>query len=345
MSMEWKKRKESMFILAPMAEVTDVVFREFIARHAPPDLYYTEFVSCKGLLSQKGKKHLIRDLFYTQKQKPLVAQVFGGDPDDFAYVAEFLETLGFDGMDINMGCPDKKVEKQGAGAALINDPERARKILRSARKGTQTMSLSVKTRIGYNTINTREWIRHLCEEKPDFITVHGRTRKELSKVPAHWEEIQKAVSIASEYDIPVVGNGDVMSRKHGIELAQKTGVSGIMIGRGVYGNPWIFETTEKERTWKDRLKALPRLIMMFDSFWGNNKNYDILKRFFASYIQDFSGAKSLRIRMMETREAKESLRILCEYIQTFDSDFYIDPEDNKIELSPVFINSSLDSFS
>ncbi|QQS61213.1 MAG: tRNA-dihydrouridine synthase [Candidatus Moraniibacteriota bacterium] len=331
-----QKREKPLFILAPMAEVTDVVFREFISTYTAPDIFFTEFVSCKGLLSSKGKEHLIRDLFYTQKQRPIIAQVFGGDPKDFTPVAKLLESLGFDGIDINMGCPDKKVEKQGAGAALINDPKRAREIVQATRKGAGKMSVSIKTRIGYNVLDTENWIKNLCQTKPDFITVHARTRKEMSKVEAHWDEIEKAVTVASEYQVPIIGNGDVKSRKQGEFLAEKTGVSGIMIGRAVYGNPWVFDTDEKDHSWEERLKALFRLIFLFDSFWGKNKNYDILKRFFKSYLHGFVGAKELRIRMMETREAKEALKILFEEISLLNTSFEEAKEKISLELANTF---------
>ncbi|NCU41308.1 MAG: tRNA-dihydrouridine synthase family protein [Candidatus Moranbacteria bacterium] len=311
----WKNLPKPFFVLAPMAEVTDIVFREFVLRHSRPDVFFTEFVSCKGLLSEKGRKHLMRDLLYTEKQQPIVAQIFGGDPKDFTPVAKLLRNLGFDGIDINMGCPDKKVEKQGAGASLIQDPERARAIIRATKEGAGDIPVSVKTRIGYHKIQTQEWIEALCKEKPNAITLHARTRKEMSDVPAQWEEVRKAFEITSHYGIPLIGNGDVESREQGEILAKKTGANGVMIGRGVYGNPWVFERNPSPKSFEEKIEALAQLIFSFSSFWGEEKNYEILKRFFKSYIQEFPRSKEIRIRLMETKTSSEALGILGELMK------------------------------
>ncbi len=317
----WKNLPSPFFVLAPMAEVTDIVFREFVARQSRPDVFFTEFVSCKGLLSEKGRKHLMRDLLYTEKQRPIVAQIFGGDPKDFTPVAKILFDLGFDGIDINMGCPDKKVEKQGAGASLIQDPKRAQALIRATKEGAGGIPVSVKTRIGYNKIQTQEWIETLCEEKPNAITLHARTRKEMSDVPAQWDEVCKAFAITSRYGIPLIGNGDVESREQGEFLAKKTGSNGVMIGRGIYGNPWVFERNASPKNLEEKVRALAQLIFSFSSFWGDEKNYEILKRYFKSYIQEFSGSKEIRIRLMETKTSSEALGILGELMKE-DSDFF-----------------------
>lgn len=236
----WRDLPQPFFVLAPMADVTDVSFREFIAIMGKPDVMYTEFVACAGLRSDKGRQALLRNLYYTEKQRPIVAQVFGNDPEDFFWCARFIRELGFDGIDVNMGCPDKKVEKQGAGAALIKDPKRARSIIRSLKKGAGDMPVSVKTRIGYDAIAMENWIGEILKEKPSAIIVHLRTRKEMSMVPAHWEEMPKIVEMARGSGVVVVGNGDVMSREEGERRARETGCDGIMIGRGVFGDPWVF---------------------------------------------------------------------------------------------------------
>ena len=306
--------------------------------------FFTEFVSCKGLISQEGRKHLIRDLWYTENQRPIVGQIFGSDPDDFRECAKLLRELGFDGVDINMGCPDKKVEKQGAGASLIRDPKRAQDIIRATKEGAGDIPVSVKTRIGYNTIDTEYWMGKLCEAHPDAITLHARTRKEMSKVNAHWEEITKASTLAHTYNIPLVGNGDVLDRKNGEIRLQETGADGIMIGRGIYGNPWAFlSETEygvrniehQEVSHRERMKALAELIVLFDGFWGERKHFDILKRFFKSYVFGFPSAKEIRMKLMNTKEAKSALQVLEQAIHKEDASWGI-PSYKSVELAKVF---------
>lgn len=236
----WRELPRPFFVLAPMADVTDVAFREFIAMTGKPDVMYTEFVACRGLRSDKGRQALLRDLYYTERQRPIVAQLFGSDPEDFRWCARFVRELGFDGVDVNMGCPDKKVEKQGAGAALIQNPDRARAIIRALKEGAGDMPVAVKTRIGYNTIDIQGWIEEILQERPDALIVHLRTRKEMSKVSAHWEVMPRIVAMARDAGVVVVGNGDVASRAEGEKRARESGCDGIMIGRGVFGNPWVF---------------------------------------------------------------------------------------------------------
>lgn len=331
------------FVLAPMAEVTDVAFREFIAVHGSnPDVYYTEFVSCKGLLSDKGRQALIRDLYYTENQRPIVAQVFGNDPKDFYETARLIAKLGFDGIDINMGCPDKKIEKSGAGAALIKDLKRAQEIVVATREGAGTMPVSVKTRIGYNVIETEKWIGALLNAKPDALLIHGRTRKEMSKVPAHWGEIAVAAKMCRESGVVCVGNGDVKSREEGERRAKESGVDGIMIGRGVFGSPFVFtkQTTQtntdrtqtntdedpRRLTRKNKLNSLGNLIVLFDAAWKNKKSFHILKKHFSSYVRGWSGAKELRSRMMETESSAEALDTLEQYCADSGIEWSVDRE-------------------
>lgn len=308
----WRTIKKPFFILAPMADVTDVVFRDFVSDHSRPDVLYTEFVACRGLLSPKGREHLLRNLLYTERQRPVVAQVFGAKPDDFFACAKFIRELGFDGMDINMGCPDRKVEKQGAGASLIRDPKRAREIIRAAKDGLGDVPLAVKTRLGYDSIETQSWIGALLEEKPDALIVHGRTRKEMSKVSAHWDEIALAARMAHEAGVVCVGNGDVESREQGMEYAEKFGVDGIMIGRGVFGNPWVFAAS-RHRSESEKLVALGRLAVQFGGFWRGSKNFNVLKKHFKAYMEGHPGSKELRTELMTASDENEVVRILGEY--------------------------------
>lgn len=299
-------------MLAPMADVTDAVFREFVARAEKPDVMYTEFVACAGLRSEAGRRALLRDLFYTENQRPIVVQLFGTEPEDFWWCARLVRELGFDGVDVNMGCPEKNIVAQGAGAALMRDSGRARAIVAALKEGAGDMPVSVKTRIGYERIDTDRWIGEVLAEKPDALVVHLRTKKEMSKVAAHWEEMPKIVSMARDAGVVVVGNGDVKSREEGERRARETGCDGIMIGRGVFGNPFVFREGQRGacKSRQTRLRALIGLVVLFDEVWGKTKNYDMLKKHYAAYVRGFFGAKALRMRLMETKTAREALEIL-----------------------------------
>src|SRR3989344_5827961 len=182
----WEHLKKPIFVLAPPANVTDTVFRRHILRYSKPDVFWTEFVSADGLCHPKGREALLRDLWYTEEERPIVAQLFTGHPEKMYEAAKLCAELGFDGLDINMGCPDRKVEKQCAGAALMKNPELARAIIRAAREGAPLLPVSVKTRIGYNKNELDKWLPELLAEKPAAVTIHCRTRKEMSDVPARW---------------------------------------------------------------------------------------------------------------------------------------------------------------
>ncbi|MDP3956656.1 MAG: tRNA-dihydrouridine synthase family protein, partial [bacterium] len=220
----WSKLKKPIFAMAPLANVTDVVFREIIARHGKPDVFYTEFVSADGLCS-KGREILLRDLKYTENQRPIVAQFFTSRPENMFKAASLARELGFDGVDINMGCPDRSVVKQGAGAALIKNPVLAKEIIVAAKEGARfprqgsgqarqaDLPVSVKTRIGFNKIEIDTWIPALLETGIAAVAVHLRTVKEMSKVPSHWETLKQIVEIRSalKKDTLIIGNGDAMT--------------------------------------------------------------------------------------------------------------------------------------
>src|SRR3989344_2864791 len=248
----WKKLlstsnvdKRPILALAPMADVTDATFRRIIAKYGKPDVMFTEFVSCDGLCSA-GQKNLWPILKFIKKERPIVAQVFGAKPENFYESAKLIKKLGFDGIDINMGCPDKKVIKQGAGAALINNSRLAQEIIRQTKKGARlsggqagAMPVSIKTRIGYDKYDKKEfkkWLTALLEEKPAAITIHGRTKKEMSVVSARWDIVAEAVKIRNEFDSSdnhtlILGNGDVQSVADAKEKSRISGADGVMIGR------------------------------------------------------------------------------------------------------------------
>jgi nifR3 family TIM-barrel protein len=250
----WKKLKKPFFVMAPMADVTDFAFREMFVKYGKPDVFYTEFVSADGLASEEGRKFLSKELRFSEKQRPIVAQIFGAKPENIEKAARLVEELGFDGIDVNMGCPDKAVVKQGAGSALIRTPELAREIIKAAKRGAKNIPVSIKTRIGFNVIETRKWISEIIQEKPDALIVHGRTKKEMSQVDAHWDEIRKAAKMAKKEGILIVGNGDVKNLEEGKQKVKEFGVDGIMIGRGLFGKPWLFDENVSKKSIEERLK-------------------------------------------------------------------------------------------
>lgn len=317
--MFWQKLPRPFFALAPMADVTDAAFRALVAKHGKPDITWTEFVSADGLYHTReiakipdAENPLLRDLSYTKAERPIVAQTFGSNPETIVYAVRFLSELGFDGVDINMGCPDRSIEKQGAGAAMIKTPDKARAIVRAAKE--VGLPVSVKTRVGYNKESLDEWLPVLLQEAPSAITIHLRTRKEMSRVPARWELMEKAVAIRDAVDpnVLLIGNGDVESIEQGRRLAFETGCDGIMIGRGVFGNPWVFAgraTADTPLT--EKLSALVELGHTFEKL-APSKNFSILKKHIKTFVTGFPDAASLRARLMEAENAADLERFIHE---------------------------------
>lgn len=308
----WHKLPKPFFVIAPMANVTDVAFRAMFAKYGKPDVMWTEFVSADGLVSP-GREVLLRDLEFSSKERPIVAQLFTGHPDKMLEAARLVKKLGFDGLDINMGCPDRAVEKQGGGAAMIKDKKSALAVIESAREGSG-LPVSVKTRIGYNKNEIKEWIGFLLEQKLPALTVHLRTRKEMSDVPAHWELMSDIVKMKNEIspETLIIGNGDVMSVDEARQKIKETGCDGVMIGRGIFGNPWLF--SGKNPMPEERLKALVEHTKLFEKKLGDIKSFAIMKKHFKAYVSGWDGAKDLRVKLMETENAKEVDKIIKEYL-------------------------------
>jgi len=303
-----------IFALAPMADVTDCVFRELIAKYSRagesgggPDVFWTEFVSADGLMSG-GREVLKRDLVYGEKERPIVAQLFTANPKNMIGAAKLCAELGFDGIDINMGCPDKSIEKQGAGACMIKTPENARAVIRSAIEGAGGLPVSVKTRIGYNKIEWREWLGEILKEDIKALTIHFRTRKEMSLVPAHWELAKEITDYvhALRPDVVVLGNGDVKSIEDGQNKYDETGIDGVMIGRGIFGAPWFFDRANiSEPTLRERFNILIEHTYNFEKQLGDIKSFAIMKKHYKAYVNGFNGAKELREEMMNANTASE----------------------------------------
>lgn len=321
----WTQLERPFFVLAPLANVTDAAFRRLIAKHskvvgATPYVTYTEFVSADGLCmaNEEGKHKLMRDLIYTDAERPIVAQLFTATPENMEKAAALVQSLGFDGIDINMGCPDRAIEKQGAGAKLITTPELAQEIIAAAKRGAPNLPVSVKTRLGYNKDSLDEWLPKLLAAEPAVVTIHARTRKEMSKVPARWERVKRAVEIRNELGSKtlIVGNGDVKDVAHGLQLAKETGADGIMIGRGIFGTPWLFSSEGKSVDIEARLRTAIEHTKLFEELLGDIKSFAIMKKHFKAYVEGFPGAKELRMELMETTNAAQVAEVIERWLHS-----------------------------
>lgn len=358
-----KAQNRPLYVLAPMADVTDCAFRKMINKYGKPDVTWTEFVSADGLMraTPEGKSKLMRDLLYNVRdendvhdavvnERPIVAQLFSSNPEYMRQACKLVADLGYDGIDINMGCPDKGIEKQGCGSAMIKTPKKAQEIIRAAKEGAvradgTRLPISVKTRIGYNKNELETWLPALLEAGPAVITLHARTRKEMSKVPARWEHVARAVEIRDEFFAKkwamekqgsanknnsgenisgestlcektlILGNGDVLSIQDGYEKCKTTGADGAMLGRAIFGNPWLFKNLVGDAggaasdagapgpaytpTIQEKLNAMVEHTKIFETQLGDIKNFAIMKKHYKAYVNGFDGAKELRMELME----------------------------------------------
>jgi tRNA-dihydrouridine synthase len=335
----WEKLKKPIVCLAPMADVTDVAFRALIAKYGNPDVIWTEFVSADGLflappkdVSNKTPEYerveaialefgvsrgnpLLHDLLFTEKERPIVAQFFSRDLELMKRAAELAVALGFDGIDINMGCPADVICKQGSGAAMIKEPEHACAIIRATKEGAGNTPVSVKTRLGFNKIEIDTWLPSLFSEYPALVTLHARTRKEMSKVPAQWDKIAYAVELRNSFgsESLLFGNGDVVDFADAHKKAQESGADGVMIGRGMFGNPWI--GTHHVPSLEERLKVLVEHTYLFEYYLGNIKSFNIMKKHYKAYVNGFEGAKELREKLMGTENANEVEHIINTHLE------------------------------
>lgn len=311
------KNKKPFFCLAPMSDVTDIAFRTMISKYSKNRqnkdeiVFWTEFVAADGLCDKHARKKLSHILRFKNGERPIVAQVFGANSDNMKKACQYIASLDFDGIDINMGCPDKSVVAQGAGSALIKNPELASKIIRAAQEGIKiagkNIPVSVKTRIGFNKEEIGSWIGELVKEDISALTVHLRTKKEMSKVPANWSHVDKIKKIIkkSKKNILFICNGDIKDMKEAREKIAKYGCDGVMIGRGVFGNPWFFDEQKKDISPKEKLDALVEHTKLFEKELGGIKNFDVMKKHYKAYVNGFDGAKELRIKLMEKKNSQE----------------------------------------
>ncbi len=334
-------QNKPILCLAPMADVTDRAFRRIIAKYSGNTellntfeklfnnsyVTWTEFVSADGLFLG-GYDALINDLAFTEEERPIVAQFFTSKPEMMEKAARLALELGFDGIDINMGCPDRSVEKQNAGAALIKNPSLAKEIILAAKRGAGDLPVSVKTRIGYNKNEIETWLPNLLETEPALITVHTRTRKEMSLVPARWENIKRAVEIRDEVSkfnlgtekTLIIGNGDVLNIEDAEIKVKESGCDGAMIGRAIFGNPWFFSghvptVQEKLEVLIEHTKLFDKLVLPKPSDGGQGKSFAVMKKHFKAYVNGFIGAKDLRIKLMETENSKEVEIVIKDFLR------------------------------
>ncbi len=315
----WTKLPKPFFVLAPMADVTDPAYRALIAKSGKPDVTWTEFVSADGLYHTREKKlmrddenPLMRDLQFSEAERPIVAQLFSSNPENMAYAAKLCKELGFDGIDINMGCPDKSIEKQGCGAAMIKNPARAKEIIRAAKESG--LPVSVKTRIGYNSETMDEWLTAVLEEKPAALTVHLRTRKEMSKVPAHWELMPRAVALRDRISptTRIIGNGDIVDLEDARQKLELSGADGAMLGKAIFGNPWVFAgKTAQEISEIEKKQALLELAKAYEQL-RPQKSFHILKKHVKAFIVGFDDSAPLRASLMEAQDFAVFIAILEE---------------------------------
>lgn len=283
-------------------------------------------IACKKSISSLFYDEALRRLQYSEVERPIVAQIWGNRPESYVEAVKLIIEMKFDGVDINMGCPVWGVVKKGECAGLINNPELAKKIIAAVKKGAENkIPVSVKTRIGYNKIETEKWIGFLLKQGLDAITIHGRIAKDRSKVAANWEEIGKAVLLRNKLKVKtaIIGNGDVKSREEAVEKWRKYGVDGVMIGKGMLENPWVFangsatersiiprfcsgSTMSRELKIK-KLKLLIKHINLFKETYGESRNFLIMKKFYKTYVNGFTGAKQLREELMEIKTAEETI--------------------------------------
>lgn len=297
------------FVLAPMDDVTDTVFRQIVAGTAAPDLFFTEFVNVDGLQSP-GREKLLHKLQYTDSETPLVAQVWGKNPDRYYKTAKEIKEMGFVGIDINMGCPAKPVVQNGCCSALINNRELAGEIIQAVRAGVgDDFPVSVKTRLGFGRVDL-SWHEFLLGHKLNMLTIHGRTVKEMSKVPAHWDLIGEVAKLRSSLapDTLIVGNGDIQSRAQGIELAQQYGLDGIMVGRGIFHDPYLFaqQSPWANKTKAEKIELYLKHVNLFADTWQNAERKMVtLNKFCKIYIEGFPNAKEFREELMQSETIEE----------------------------------------
>jgi tRNA-dihydrouridine synthase len=304
----WGQFKPGFTILAPMEGVTDIAFRRVVAKAARPDIFYTEFTNVNSYVSEKGRSNALERLRYEDCEKPLVAQIWGTQPEMFLETAQALKQLGFEAVDINMGCQDRHVVATGGGSGLIRTPARAVEIIRSTKMAG--LATSVKTRLGYTYVDEwHDWLSVLLNEHPDALTVHFRTKKEMSKVAAHYELVPEVIKLRNELSpsTKLIVNGDLERPSDGAKFIEM-GADGLMIGRGVFHNPFCFEKEPREHSREELIELMKYHLDLYEKY--GLAPYEPLKHFYKIYINNFPGASEIREKLMQTKSIAEAREVL-----------------------------------
>ncbi len=301
----WERLKKPVMILAPMDGVTDTVFRQIVCSVGNPDVLFTEFVPTDAIISPARDKVLEKSLRFSEVERPIVAQIWGADPEKFYKSARILKKLGFDGIDINMGCPVRDVIKHGACSALIKNPKLAQEIILATIKGAGGLPVSVKTRIGFDEIETEKWVEILLQTPIAALVLHLRTAREMSKVSAHWEEIERVIKVRNELKSKalIIGNGDIKTLSDAKEKCKKYGIDGVMVGRGIFETVWFFneKVDIAKVTPRQKIELLIKHLNLFKKTYGQTKHFELMKKFVKCYVNNFDGASEAREKMMNTK--------------------------------------------
>jgi len=293
-----KQEKGFLAMLSPMEDVTDTVFRQMLCKIGKPDVFFTEFMNVEGYCSV-GKDRVDHRIRFKEIERPIVIQLWGNVPENFAKTVREIKELKPDGFDINMGCAVRNVINTGGGSALIKEPELVKEIIKAVKQEAGDIPVSVKTRLGYSTVDTENWIGLLLDQGLDMLTVHGRIAKDSYAIPSRWDEIQKVVRMRDEISPTtlIIGNGDITSSRQGEEYVKTYGADGYMVGRGILNNPWLFSGRE-DIPEEERFNVLLEHAKLFKGIWGEEKNFRVIKKYIKAYISDFEGANELRQRLM-----------------------------------------------
>lgn len=322
----WSELPRPFFILAPMEDVTDIVFRHVVSEAARPDVFFTEFTNTESFCHPEGIHSVRGRLTFSEDEQPMVAHIWGDKPEQFRETSIQLAKMGFKGIDLNMGCPVANVAKKGKGSGLILRPDVAAEIIQATKAGG--LPVSVKTRLGYYEIDEwKDWLKHVFEQDIANLSIHLRTRKEMSKVDAHWELIEAIKNLRDEIapNTLLTINGDIPDRKTGLELAEKYGIDGIMIGRGIFHNPFAFEKEPREHTSKELLNLLRLHLSLFNKYEKDEiRQFKSLRRFFKIYVRGIRGASELRPQLMNTQSIAEARALLDEFEAQMDEDVKIE---------------------
>lgn len=289
-----------------------MVFRHVVSEAAKPDVFFTEFANSESYCHPEGNRSVRGRLTFTEDEQPIVAHIWGDKPEFFRQMSIGMAEQGFKGIDLNMGCPVPNVADNGKGSGLICRPELAAELIEAAKAGG--LPVSVKTRLGFTEIDEwRGWLTHILKQDIANLSIHLRTREEMSKVDAHWELIPEIKKLRDEVapQTLLTINGDILDWQMGMKLAEQYGVDGIMIGRGIFKNPFAFEKEPKEHSSKELLDLLRLHLDLHDQYSKQEaRPYKPLTRFFKIYVKGFRGASELRNQLMNTNSTDEARALL-----------------------------------